>query len=99
MRGLQELRAAHPHLTTNGPCPDRHRPTRLVSRPAWIEGFESRSRSAIQEVEMADVTVASFEEMEPIYEGLARRARATLGVTSFGMQVMTLPPNWDGYPK
>jgi hypothetical protein len=50
------------------------------------------------EVEMADVTLASFEEMEPIYEGLALRARATLGVTSFGMQVMTLPPNWDGYP-
>jgi hypothetical protein len=47
---------------------------------------------------MADVTVARFEEMEPIYEGLARRARATLHVTSFGMQVMTLPPNWDGYP-
>jgi hypothetical protein len=37
---------------------------------------------------MADVTVVSIEEMEPIYEGLARRARATLGVTSFGMQVL-----------
>jgi hypothetical protein len=48
---------------------------------------------------MADVKVASFEEMEPIYDGLARRARATLGVTSFGMQVMTLPGNWDGYPN
>ena len=47
---------------------------------------------------MADVTVAVFEEMDPIYDGLARRARATLGVTSFGMQVMTLPANWDGYP-
>lgn len=48
---------------------------------------------------MTDVTVASFDEMEPIYDGLARRARATLGVTSFGMQVFTLPPNWDGYPN
>ena len=48
---------------------------------------------------MVDVTVASFEEMEPIYDGMARRARATLGVTSFGMQVMTLPGNWDGYPN
>ena len=48
---------------------------------------------------MADVTVASIDEMEPIYEGLARRARATLGVTSWGMQVMTLPANWDGYPN
>jgi mannose-6-phosphate isomerase-like protein (cupin superfamily) len=51
-----------------------------------------------QEVVMADVTVASFAEMEPIYEGIARRARASLGVSSFGMQVMTLPPDWDGYP-
>lgn len=48
---------------------------------------------------MADVKVASFEEMEPIYDGMARRARATLGVTSFGMQVMTLPGHWDGYPN
>jgi mannose-6-phosphate isomerase-like protein (cupin superfamily) len=47
---------------------------------------------------MTDVTAAAIDEMEPIYEGLARRARATLGVTSFGMQVMTLPPSWDGYP-
>jgi hypothetical protein len=48
---------------------------------------------------VVDVTVASFEEMEPIYDGLARRARATLGVTGWGMQVLTLPPNWDGYPN
>jgi mannose-6-phosphate isomerase-like protein (cupin superfamily) len=48
---------------------------------------------------MTDVTAASLEEMEPIYDGIARRARATLGVTAFGMQVMTLPPNWDGYPN
>jgi mannose-6-phosphate isomerase-like protein (cupin superfamily) len=47
---------------------------------------------------VADVTVGKIDEMEPIYDGLARRARATLGVTAFGMQVMTLPPNWDGYP-
>ena len=36
--------------------------------------------------------------MEPIYDGVARRARATLGVSAFGMQVMTLPADWDGYP-
>ena len=48
---------------------------------------------------MADLTVASFEEMEPIYDGIARRARAALGVSAFGMQVMTLPANWDGYPN
>jgi mannose-6-phosphate isomerase-like protein (cupin superfamily) len=48
---------------------------------------------------MVDVTIASFDEMEPIYEGLARRARSTLGVTGWGMQVITLPPEWDGYPN
>jgi hypothetical protein len=31
---------------------------------------------------MADVTVAAIDEMEPIYEGLARRARAKLGVSA-----------------
>ena len=48
---------------------------------------------------VVDVTVASFEEMEPIYDGIARRARATLGVTGWGMQLLTLPANWDGYPN
>src|SRR5689334_4932176 len=47
---------------------------------------------------MPDVTVKSIDEMEAIYGGLARRARAELGVTAWGMQVMTLPPDWDGYP-
>jgi hypothetical protein len=48
---------------------------------------------------MVDVTIASFDEMEAIYEGLARRARSTLGVTGWGMQLFALPPNWDGYPN
>jgi uncharacterized cupin superfamily protein len=48
---------------------------------------------------MADVTYAIIDEMEAIYDGVARRARAELGVTAWGMQVMTLPPNWDGYPN
>lgn len=47
---------------------------------------------------MPDVTLASIDEMETIYDGIARRARATLGVSAWGMQVMTLPANWDGYP-
>jgi hypothetical protein len=47
---------------------------------------------------MADVTIAAIEEMEPIYDGVMRRARATLGVTAWGMQVLTLPANWEGYP-
>jgi hypothetical protein len=46
----------------------------------------------------ADVRVMAIDEMEPVYGGIARRARASLGVTAWGMQVMTLPPHWDGYP-
>jgi uncharacterized cupin superfamily protein len=52
-----------------------------------------------KEAKMADLTVATFDEMEPMFGGLARRARATLGVTCVGMQVYTLPPSWDGYPE
>jgi hypothetical protein len=47
---------------------------------------------------MPDVTVKSIDDMEAIYGGLARRARAELGVTAWGMQVFTLPADWDGYP-
>lgn len=47
---------------------------------------------------MPDVTLAVIDEMEAIYDGLVRRARATLGVTAWGMQVMTLPPHNAGYP-
>jgi hypothetical protein len=36
---------------------------------------------------MTDVTYAKIDEMEPIYDGVARRARAELGVTAWGMQV------------
>jgi mannose-6-phosphate isomerase-like protein (cupin superfamily) len=48
---------------------------------------------------MADVTMREIDEMDSIADGLARRARAELGVTAWGMQVLTLPPNWDGYPN
>jgi hypothetical protein len=50
------------------------------------------------EATMPDVTYAIIDEIEPIYEGLARRARAVLGVTAWGMRV-TLPPNWGDYPN
>ena len=48
---------------------------------------------------MTDVSYAIIDEMEAIYDGIARRARAELAVTGWGMQVMTLPANWDGYPN
>ena len=48
---------------------------------------------------MADVTVKKFDEMEGIYEGAIVRARAALGVKSFGMQIENLPPNFEQYPE
>lgn len=50
------------------------------------------------EMSGSEPTLARIEEMEAIYDGIARRARAELGITAWGMQVMTLPANWDGYP-
>jgi hypothetical protein len=52
-----------------------------------------------EEDEMGDYTIKRVDEMEAIYDGIVRRARAGLGVSAFGMQVMDLPPGWDGYPN
>lgn len=48
---------------------------------------------------MADVTVRKIDEMDSIYGGVMVRARGSLGVTAFGMQVMNLPPNHQDYPN
>ena len=47
---------------------------------------------------MADVTVRRTEEFEPTFRGGMLKARAGLGVTSFGMQLLRFPPNADRYP-
>jgi mannose-6-phosphate isomerase-like protein (cupin superfamily) len=44
---------------------------------------------------MTDVTVKRFDEMEAALGGAFVRARAELGVTAFGMQVIDLPPGFD----
>jgi uncharacterized cupin superfamily protein len=46
---------------------------------------------------MADVTVRRVEEMETIFGGSFVRARASLGASSFGMNIWNLPPNFDQY--
>jgi mannose-6-phosphate isomerase-like protein (cupin superfamily) len=47
-----------------------------------------------------DYTAKHFDEMESMLGGVFLRTRASLGVTSFGMQVINLPPNLgDGYPN
>ena len=48
---------------------------------------------------MPDVTVKRVEDFEAIFGGGFRRARAGLGVTSFGLAVMDLPPNFTVYPE
>ncbi len=47
---------------------------------------------------MADVTVKRIEDFEAIFGGGFRRVRAGLGVTSFGLAVIDLPPNFKHYP-
>ena len=48
---------------------------------------------------MRDFTVKRIDEMDAALGGAFKRARAELGVESFGMQVLDLPPNLDQYPE
>ena len=49
---------------------------------------------------MGDYTVKKIDEMEAVFGGAFKRARAELGVESFGMQVIDMPPDVDGqYPE
>lgn len=48
---------------------------------------------------MADYAVRRIEDMEAIVQGSFKKARAELGITSFGIQVIDFPPNVDGYPE
>lgn len=48
---------------------------------------------------MAEVTVKRIEDFEAIFGGGMRRARAGLGVSSFGMQIEQFPPHATQYPE
>ena len=48
---------------------------------------------------MADYSAVQIDETEAIFGGAFRRVRASLGVTSFGMQVIQMPPDADFYPN
>jgi hypothetical protein len=48
---------------------------------------------------MADYTAKKIREMEAGFGGGFVKARAELGVTSFGMQVIQLPPDFGDYPE
>ena len=47
---------------------------------------------------MADVTVLRHDEMESGMGGGFVMAAKSLGVTAFGMNVLKMPPGYDGYP-
>lgn len=43
--------------------------------------------------------VKNIDEMEAVYLGAFKRARAELGVESFGMQIIDMPPDFEHYPE
>ena len=48
---------------------------------------------------MADYSAKSIGEMEAGFGGGFVKARAELGVTAFGLQVIQLPPDFADYPE
>ena len=48
---------------------------------------------------MSGYTVKRIDDMEAVYGGAFIRARAELGVESFGMQVIDMPASADQYPE
>ncbi len=48
---------------------------------------------------MADYTAKKLSEMEAGFGGGFIKARAELGVTAFGFQVIQLPPDYGDYPE
>lgn len=48
---------------------------------------------------MSTYAVKRIDEMEAIYLGSFKRVRAELGVESFGIQIIDLPPNYEHYPE
>jgi|ERR1700730_8682924 len=47
---------------------------------------------------MSDYTAKKIGDMEAGFGGGFVKVRAELGASAFGMQVIQLPPNFDGYP-
>ncbi|CAA9501102.1 MAG: hypothetical protein AVDCRST_MAG17-1384 [uncultured Solirubrobacterales bacterium] len=48
---------------------------------------------------MSDYTLKRIDDMEAVFAGAFKRARAELGVESFGIQVIDMPPHTDRYPE
>ena len=48
---------------------------------------------------MADYTAKRIDEMDSAYGGAYKRVRAELGVESFGLAILDLPPNLEQFPE
>lgn len=48
---------------------------------------------------MSDYAVKRIDEMEAVFRGAFKRARAELGVESFGLGIIDLPANYENYPE
>jgi mannose-6-phosphate isomerase-like protein (cupin superfamily) len=48
---------------------------------------------------MSSFAVKEIDEMEAVFRGAFKRARAELGVESFGMQVIDMPADYEHYPE
>jgi mannose-6-phosphate isomerase-like protein (cupin superfamily) len=48
---------------------------------------------------MPDYTAKKISDMQAGFGGGFIKARAELGVSSFGMQVIAMPPNFNDYPE
>jgi mannose-6-phosphate isomerase-like protein (cupin superfamily) len=47
---------------------------------------------------MSKYKIVSIDEIESIAFGTFLRARAALGISAFGLQILDLPPNLEQYP-
>jgi mannose-6-phosphate isomerase-like protein (cupin superfamily) len=48
---------------------------------------------------MSDYAVKNIDEMEAVFRGAFKRARAELGVESFGMTIIDMPAGYENYPE
>ena len=48
---------------------------------------------------MSGYTALKIDDIEGAYGGAFKRVRASLGVESFGMQIIDMPANADQYPE
>jgi mannose-6-phosphate isomerase-like protein (cupin superfamily) len=48
---------------------------------------------------MSGYAAKEVDGMEAVFMGAMKRARAELGIASFGLQIIDLPPSFENYPE